>query len=192
MMRLNKRSQARQSAEVQRGGSAGCDPAPHSPAAAITSLCSVCGKVRPGGRCSPERLRLPAPAVLIMLEGPEFPRGAFPELPTGSPAPLEHLSTRSDPAHIKPGHFEQAPAIRQDPSPFWRRFFFSKHHPCPRTLLPLAPRSPGPAAHPPLQNPCAEGQPGDSELPRVAFCAAQVLQPLPGGKESSCGRRKGR
>lgn len=122
-MRLNKRSQARQSAEVQRGGSAGCDPAPHSPAAAITSLCSVCGKVRPGGRCSPERLRLPAPAVLIMLEGPEFPRGAFPELPTGSPAPLEHLSTRSDPAHIKPGHFEQGPAIRQDPSPFSRFFF---------------------------------------------------------------------
>lgn len=76
MMHFKKYGQARWSLEVQQGGNAGCNPAPHSPAAAITSLCSVCGKVWAGGQCSPGCLHLLAPAALIMLEGPEFPHGA--------------------------------------------------------------------------------------------------------------------
>lgn len=188
MMRSNKRTWVRWSPEVQQRGSVGCNPAPHSPAAAITSLCSVCGRVRTGGQCSPECLHPPAPAAKTTLEGPEFPRGAkgaFPEFPTGSPTPPEHLSTRFDPAHTKSSHSKQVSAIRQNSSPFSRRFFFfPKHHPCPRTLPTLAP---GPAAHPSLQNPFTEVQPCDSRLPTCC-----LFQPLPGGKESSCGRRKGR
>lgn len=83
MMCSNKRSWVRWSPEAQRGGSVGCNPAPHSPAAVITSLCSMCGKVWAGGQCSPQCLHLLAPAALITLEGPEFPHGAkaaFPEL----------------------------------------------------------------------------------------------------------------
>lgn len=76
MMHFKKYGQARWSLEVQRGGNAGCNPAPRSPAAAITSLCSVCGKVWAGGQCGPGCLHLLAPAALIMLEGPEFPHGA--------------------------------------------------------------------------------------------------------------------
>lgn len=150
MMRSNKRTWVRWSPEVQQRGSVGCNPAPHSPAAAITSLCSVCGRVRTGGQCSPECLHPPAPAAKTTLEGPEFPRGAkgaFPEFPTGSPTPPEHLSTRFDPAHTKSSHSKQVSAIRQNSSPFSRRFFFSQAsslsqdspHPCSRPCSPSIP-----------------------------------------------------
>jgi len=175
-------------------------PAPGSQHPAITSLLSVAVSEGPGGWLGWPRPRwhLLARVVLAAIgrASAAFPRWARAMPGAAARGLLSHpagaFTCPLPPSPLKAGSLWRHRSYQGGSFSVFR--IFSKHHPCPGTLLPLAPRSPGPApprlllqpVHP-CEKPCVKWQPGDSGLPRVAFCAAQVL----GQRTSASTWRKG-